>query len=157
MWRVGLRLGVGRGRCARRMRTCALRSLITPPRVPHRSRHCPLWCRVYARVPTASPGSWSPAHFVETWCQEQLFRGIHGIRWYRSGPHLPAAPGGSAPHICREGVSALWPHRRPEVPQRWAPRPSRGLCDHFQSGPKEVFADTSAPARSRLRRANTEA
>lgn len=62
-----------------------------------------------------------------------------------AGPHLLAAPGGLRPHICREGLSAFFgltadlrSHRggRPVLP--------KGLCDHFQSGPKECLP-TPAP------------
>ena len=64
-------------------------------------------------------------------------------------PHLPAAPGGLHPHICHEGLSAsfgltadLRSHRggRPVLPE--------GLCDHFQSGPKECLP-TPAPQPGR--------
>ena len=66
-----------------------------------------------------------------------------------AGPHLPAAPGGLHPHICHEGLSAsfgltadLRSHRggRPVLPE--------GLCDHFQSGPKECLP-TPAPQPGR--------
>ena len=110
--------------------------------MPHRS--LPAWCQLYSAylLPARVHGA---RYFVEIRCQEQLFSGIHAIRWYRSGAASSSSPRWPAPHICHEGLSAsfgltanLRSHRGgwPVLPE--------GLCDHFQSSPKECLP-TPAP------------
>ena len=109
--------------------------------------HCPPVCR----APTASPGSC-------TRCQEQLFSGIHGVRWRRSRAASSSSPRWPAPpYLSWRPVSVLWPHRRPENPQGWAASPSWGFVWPLSVRPKGVFADTSTLGRVRWRHANAEA
>lgn len=111
--------------------------LVTPPRALYAIQITPTARLNAARLLPArvhAPGVRSNCSVVSTVSADA-----------EAGPHLLAAPGGLRPHICREGLSAsfgltadLRTHRggRPVLPE--------GLCDHFQSGPKECLP-TPAP------------
>ena len=109
------------------------------------------------RVPTASPGSWSPVFYGDP---------VSGatVQWHpcfplvqKRGRIFQQPQVACTPYLSWRPVSILWPHRQPEVPQRWVASPSRGFVWPLSVQPKGVFADTSAPARSRRGRASAEA